>query len=146
MDNALLDLLLAVAHHFLAFLLAASIAAELMLVRKGLGPRDLGLLGRVDAVYGGAAGLLVLVGVCRVVLGLKGWEFYVYNPTFWLKMTCFIAVGAMSSFPTVRIRQWQRAGTDVPDTEVDKVRTWLRSQAIFFAFILVFAAAMARGY
>jgi putative membrane protein len=61
-------------------------------------------------------------------------------------MTCFIAVGAMSSVPTVRILRWRRAGlAQVPDTEVEAVRTWLRAQAMLFALILVFAADMARG-
>jgi putative membrane protein len=133
--------------HWLAFLLAAMLAVELALVRKGLTADGLRVLGRVDTVYGTCAGLLVAVGVGRLLLGLKGWEFYVYNPTFWLKMTCFIAVGVLSSVPTVRILRWRRAGLAlVPDSEIESVRSWLRAQAMVFALILVFAAAMARGY
>ncbi|MEQ1951209.1 DUF2214 family protein [Mesorhizobium yinganensis] len=147
MDAAILDLVLAIAHHGLAFLLAALLAAELVLVRKGLDARGLPLLGRIDGAYGMAAGLLILIGICRVVFGLKGWEFYVYNPVFWMKMAAFAAVGLLSIPPTLRILRWRRAASDpVPDGEVAALRFWLKAEAGFFALILIFAAAMARGF
>jgi putative membrane protein len=147
MDAALLDLVLAIVHHFLAFLLAALRAAELVLVRSGLDARGLPLLGRIDGAYGMAAGLLILIGICRVIFGLKGWEFYVYNPVFWMKMAAFAAVGLLSIPPTMRIIRWRRAVPGVvPDAEVTALRNWLKAEAGFFALILIFAAAMARGF
>jgi putative membrane protein len=147
MDAALVDLVLAIAHHGLAFLLVALLAVELALVRPGLDARGLPLLGRIDGVYGMAAGLLVLIGICRVIFGLKGWEFYVQNPAFWLKMAAFAAVGLLSIPPTLRIIRWRRAASgSVPETEIVALRFWLKAEAGFFALILVFAAAMARGF
>ncbi|MDQ6436529.1 DUF2214 family protein [Mesorhizobium sp. LHD-90] len=147
MDAALVDLLLAIAHHGLAFLLAALLAAELVLVRTGLDARGLPLLGRIDGVYGMTAGLLILVGICRVIFGLKGWEFYVQNPVFWLKMAALAAVGLLSIPPTRRIIRWRLAAPGiVPDAEIAALRNWLKAQAGFFALILIFAAAMARGF
>ena len=147
MDAALVDLLLAIIHHGLAFLLAALLAAELVLIRAGLDARGLPLLGRIDGAYGMTAGLLILVGICRVIFGLKGWEFYVYNPMFWMKMAAFAAVGLLSVPPTMRIVRWRRAALDtVPETEITALRFWLKAEAGFFALILIFAAAMARGF
>ena len=147
MDAALVDLLLAIVHHGLAFSLAALLAAELVLVRKGLEARGLPLLGRIDGAYGMAAGLLIIVGIGRVIFGLKGWEFYVYNPVFWLKMAALAAVGMLSAAPTRRILSWRRAVADtVPDAEIAALRVWLKAEAGFFALILIFAAAMARGF
>jgi putative membrane protein len=147
MDAAFADLLLAIVHHGLAFLLAALLAAEFVLVRKGLEARSLPLLGRIDGAYGMAAGLLIIVGIGRVIFGLKGWEFYVYNPVFWLKMAAFAAVGLLSIPPTIRILRWRRAALDtVPETEITALRFWLKAEAGFFALILIFAAAMARGF
>lgn len=147
MDAALLDLVLAIVHHFLAFLLAALLAAELVLVRSGLDARGLPLLGRIDGAYGMAAGLLIIVGIGRVIFGLKGWEFYVYNPVFWMKMAAFAAVGLLSIPPTMRIIRWRRAVPGVvPETEITALRFWLKAEAGFFALILIFAAAMARGF
>lgn len=90
------DLVLAIFHHFLAFLLASVLAAEWTLVRPGLGGRTLALLGRLDAAYGGIAGTLIAVGLLRVFFGLKGWEYYVYNTMFWAKMASLAAVGMLS--------------------------------------------------
>lgn len=143
------DLVLAIAHHLLAFALAGVIAAELVLIRPGLSGRALAMLARIDAAYGGLAMLLILIGASRVYFGLKSWEFYVYNPTFWAKMAAFAVVGLLSIVPTIRILRWRAASVEsyvVPDTEVLRVRTFLKMEAAVFALIPVFAAAMARGY
>ena len=143
------DLVLAIAHHLLAFALAGVIAAELVLIRPGLGGRALAILTRIDAAYGALAMLLIIIGASRVYFGLKGWEFYVYNPTFWAKMAAFALVGLLSIVPTIRILRWRAANAEnyvVPDADVLRVRTFLKMEAVVFALIPVFAAAMARGY
>ncbi|MBS3648958.1 DUF2214 family protein [Pseudaminobacter sp. 19-2017] len=146
MDGAIVDLLLAIAHHILVFAIAALLAAELALARPGLAKADLPALGRVDAVYGACAVLIILIGIGRVLFGLKGWEFYVYNPAFWLKMAAFGTVGLLSIAPTRAILRWRRASlAQVPELEVSAMRRWLKLEAGVFVLILVFAAAMARG-
>lgn len=143
------DLVLAIFHHFLAFLLASVLAAEWALIRPGLGGRSLALVGRLDAAYGGLAGMLILIGILRVFFGLKGWEYYVYNTMFWAKMASFAAVGLLSIGPTVRILRWRKAATDaayiVPDAEIETARSYIKIQVVGFTLILAFAAAMARG-
>lgn len=145
----MIDLVLTVFHHLLAFSLAGVIAAEVVLIRPGLGGRTLALLARIDAAYGLLAVLLVVIGVSRVYLGLKGWEFYAYNTTFWAKIAAFAAVGLLSIVPTIRILRW-RAADDaayvVPDAEIRHVRGFIVAEVAIFALIPVFAAAMARGY
>ena len=143
---ALVDLILAILHHFLVFSLAGLLAAELVLVRPGLGGASLGLLGRIDAAYGGIAGAVIVVGICRVIFGMKGWEYYIANHAFWGKMAAFVIVGLLSIRPTRRILAWRRSGAEtVPDGEVTALRGWLKGEAFFLAIVLVFAAAMARN-
>lgn len=143
---ALVDLILAILHHFLVFSLAGLLAAELVLVRPGLGGSSLGLLGRIDAAYGGVAGAVIVIGICRVIFGIKGWEYYVSNHAFWGKMAAFVVVGLLSIRPTMRILAWRRSGVEtVPDGEVMALRGWLKGEAFFLAIVLVFAAAMARN-
>lgn len=141
---AIVDLILAILHHFLVFSLAGLLAAELVLVRPGLTEPNLGLLGRIDAAYGGLAGAVVVVGICRVIFGIKGWEYYVANHAFWGKMIAFVIVGLLSIRPTMRILAWRKAGS-VPDAELRQVRSWIKGEVFFLAAVLVFAAAMARG-
>lgn len=146
----MLDLVLAATHHLLAFALAALIAAELVILRRGLGRETVARLGRVDRAYGGTAMAVIAVGIGRVLFGLKGWEFYVHNPLFWAKMAAFVAVGLLSVPPTLRILRWNRAlGDDpssaIPEAEVAAVRRYVLAQAWVFALIPVLAAALARG-
>ncbi|MBX3583071.1 MAG: DUF2214 family protein [Rhizobiaceae bacterium] len=140
----IVDLLLAILHHFLVFTLAGLLAVELVLVRPGLSGPHLALVGRIDGAYGGVAMAVIVVGICRVIFGLKGWEYYVSNHAFWGKMVAFVIVGLLSIRPTMRILAWRRSGS-APEDEVKKVRSWIKGEVLFLAFVLIFAAAMARG-
>ena len=145
------DLVLAVLHHLLVFTLAFVIAGEFVLVRPGLSGRELKLVGHLDGVYGAVATAIVVVGVCRVFFGLKGWEFYVHNISFWAKMGAFVVVGLLSIIPTMRILRWRKAAgasTEsyvVANSEIEAVRNFVSAEAIIFLLIPVFAAMMARG-
>lgn len=144
------DLVLAIAHHFAVFLLAAILAVEFVLARPGLASSDLGLLSNVDRAYGGIATLIILIGIGRVFFGLKGWEYYVYYWAFWAKMAAFAAAGLLSIPPTMRIQRWRRQAAEtsvyaLPEAEIAGLRGYLKGQVVCFAFILVFAATMARG-
>jgi putative membrane protein len=145
------DLILAIVHHLLVFSLAGIIAAEFVLIRNTLDASTLRRLGRVDRHYGMLAMLVIIAGLARVLYGLKGWEFYVYNWVFWAKIAAFAVVGILSIRPTMRIIAWNRqiaanAAFKVPDDELSAVRRAIMAQAIVFLLIPVFAAAMARGY
>lgn len=145
------DLLLAIVHHLLVFSLAGVLFAEFMLLKPGLTGRNLSILGNLDRAYGGLALAIIVVGVGRVVFGLKGWEYYVYNHVFWSKMAAFLMVGLLSVPPTIRIIKWRRdagssSGHVVPDAEIASMRRYLHSELAMFALVLVFAAMMARGF
>lgn len=144
------DLILAILHHLLIFLMAGMLTAEFALVRHGIGSEAVARLGRIDAAYGGLAGAIILIGIGRVIFGLKGWEYYVYYWAFWAKMAAFVAVGVLSTLPTGRIMKWRRAAAAdarfAPAAEeVDAVLSYLRAEAAVFALIPIFAAIMARG-
>jgi putative membrane protein len=148
---SLVDLVLAIVHHLLAFSLAAVIAVEAVLVGRQPSHDALKLLAGVDRVFGILALLIIIIGVGRVVFGLKGWQFYVDNPVFWAKMAAFLIVGLLSILPTMRFLQWSGAASadpayKVPMAELVSVRRFIRWEIVFFALIPIFAAAMARGY
>lgn len=144
------DLILAVLHHWLVFVIAALLAAEIALLRPGIGRRQLKLLGGIDRYYGALAGAIIVVGVARVYFGLKGWEYYVYNHVFWAKMVAFLIVGLLSVPPTLRIIRWNRAAAEpdyaVPEAEIAATRRYLWLEVLVLALVIGFAAMMARGY
>lgn len=143
----MLDLTLAVLHHVLVFGLVAMILGERILLRAT--PLDVDRLGRLDAGVGGTAMLVLIVGVCRVVWGGKGWMAYEANPFFWAKMAAFGLIAAASIIPTLRFIAWRRARKAGPAFQPDaadvaKVRLWLGIEALLLLPLLAFAAAMAR--
>ena len=105
----MLDLVLAVAHHLAVFSLVAIFAAEFALLRPGLAGNRVLQLSALDRAYGGVAGLVIVVGIVRVIFGQAGWEFYLTNWAFWLKMAAFAAVGILSIKPTRAILTWRKA-------------------------------------
>ena len=145
-----IDLLLAIAHHLSVFLLVALYAAEFALLRPGLSGVRICQLARIDAAYGGVAGLVIVVGIIRVIFGVRGWEYYVTNHAFWGKMGAFLVVGLLTIQPTIAIRKWLKAvGSDEtyspPATEIATSRRLVHIQAGVLLLIPIFAAAMARG-
>jgi putative membrane protein len=145
------DLVLASAHHLAVFALVALLAAEFALLRPGLSGARIRQLARVDAAYGAVAGLVVVVGILRVIFGAAGWEYYVGNHAFWGKMGAFLAMGLLTIPPTIAIRGWLKAGAigadyAPPADEISRGRRFVHMQAAMLALIPIFAAAMARGY
>lgn len=145
------DWALASLHHLAVFTLAAVLAAELAIVTLAVDAKLIGRLARIDAAYGATAGVVIIVGVARVIWGAKGYEYYMANHIFWTKMALFLIVGLLSIPPTIRYFQWGRQLRADPQfrpaaTAVARVRTYLWAEVAFFLAIPVAAAAMARGY
>lgn len=146
-----IDLVLAIAHHLAVFTLVAVFAIEFAQVRPGLAGPAIRQLGRIDAIYGAMAGIVVLVGLTRVIFGASGWSYYAGNHMFWGKMTAFLLVGILSIPPTLAFRRWTKhlatnADFVPPALELAASRRFLHLQAALFVLIPSFAAAMARGY
>ncbi|MBD0413147.1 DUF2214 family protein [Oryzicola mucosus] len=144
----MVDLLLAIAHHLLAFTLVGALAVEFAVIRPGLERAQVSVAAAADAIYGMSALLIIIVGVGRVVFGLKGWEFYIATPAFWAKMAAFGVAGVLSIRPTIVILKWRKAGhaEAIPLKDIEKVRTALKAELFFLALVPICAAAMARGY
>ena len=146
-----IDLLLAISHHLVVFLLVAILAAEFALLRPGLNGARIGQLARIDAAYGAVATLVIIVGVLRVIFGSSGWEYYVANYAFWAKMAAFLVMGLLTIQPTLAIRRWLKASQGdasyaIPPAEIATSRRYIHLQVGVAVLIPIFAAAMARGY
>jgi len=146
----LLDAGLAWLHFIFAFILVGAICAELFILRLDIGEKVARLLLRVDLFYGGSAAGIILVGVLRVIFGAKGWEYYLAQPFFWVKMGLFAVIGVLSIIPTRFFRRWvkyynQEWTFTPPEDEVRRVRHYVNLQVHLIAVLLVCASLMARG-
>jgi putative membrane protein len=97
------------------------------------------------------AGLVIVVGVIRVIFGSAGWEFYVGNWAFWLKMAAFVVVGALSAKPTMDILRWRKAaaataGYTPPEAEIQASRRFVLAELGALVLIPTFAAMIPRIY
>lgn len=144
-----IDLILAVAHHLAIVTLIVLLAMEFALLRPGLAGDGLRRLARIDAAYGASAGIVIAIGVCRVIFGLKGPEFYLHNPWFWAKMASFAAIGLLSVPPTMALLKWRRAyradpAFVAPDAGIARLRRFVHAEVALLALVVIFAATMAR--
>jgi putative membrane protein len=147
----LLDALLAWLHFLCIFTLVGALFAELVLYRREMSVARLTQLQRIDNLYGIAAGLVIISGVLRVTLGLKGAAFYVHNPIFWTKMGFFVVVALLSIPPTVHYLRLRR-GVDasgtvvVPDRPYRNMWALLGAETALLACIPLFATMLTHGY
>ena len=149
MDAALIDLVLTILHHLLVFGMFATATGEWILLRTEMSGRTIDLLAKLDRGLGIHAVSIVIVGMLRVVFGLKGYEYYVANPYFWAKMASFVVAGIVSVQPTLRFLAWQRLrkidANFLPDREeTRRVRQALLIERILLFLVIIFAATMAR--
>ena len=145
-----MDAILASLHHLAAFALVGLLVAELVLLRGRLDGDGIGRFGRVDALYGITAGLVVAAGVARLLFGATPIEVYLSNAFFWVKMAAFATVGAVSVYPTLVGLRWRRAlsrdpSFQAPLGDTRRLRGLLALELAVLPVIPVSAALMARG-
>ena len=151
LDPMTTDLLLAIAHHLLIFALFAILLIEALLIRPGMQAPFIRRMTYLDRLYGTTAVLVLAVGTSRVLFGAKGALFYLGNPLFWAKIVSFAAVAVLSIGPTLKLIEWARNSRadplfTPPAEDMRKVRRFIAGELAVFPLILIFAAAMARGF
>ena len=145
----LLDDILAIVHHLLAFALAIVLTMEIMVIRPSIAGPRVTYLSRLDIAFGAIAAGILIIGIGRVLYGLRGPEYYVGNQFFWAKMAAFAGVALLSIRPTISIIRWRTAVRANPAfqphaDEIMTTRRFMHGEAMLFTFIPIFAALMAR--
>ena len=102
---SLISALVAYVHYASIIVSAGCLVTERLLIKSGMSEEDQDTLTVADTVYGLAAVLLTGSGYLRVTEYGKGWDFYKYEPLFWVKLSLLGVMGASSFFPTTKIIQ-----------------------------------------
>ena len=142
--------LFAFLHHLAAFAIVAALVLELVLLRGPLTVWSARRLIAADAIYGGAAGLLLVVGLMRVFYFEKGAGYYFNSIPFLVKLGLFIAIGLASIYPTVRFLSWRkavRAGRvpEMAEAEQRRLRRIVHFELLGIVILILCAVLMARG-
>lgn len=146
-----LPALMAFLHHLAAFTLVGALAAEVVIFKPPLTLSQARRLQVTDIIFGAAAGVLLVVGLTRVVYFEKGPAYYFGNYFFLLKLAAFIIAGLISLYPTVLYLSWNRAikageAPEVTPERTRRTRMCLMLELTAILLILICAPLMARGH
>jgi putative membrane protein len=146
----ILDAILAYLHFVSIFALFGFLTAEAILIRRTLDAGTIRLLGRVDIFYFGAAIAVLVSGFLRLVLGVKGADFYLQSWPIYAKVGLFVVVAVISVAPTLMFIRWRRfldhdAAWQPPASEVGRARRLVMIEIHLAALIPIFAVIMSRG-
>jgi putative membrane protein len=141
---------LAFLHHAAAFFVFALLTVELVLLRGEITVGAARTLVRIDAAYGVAALVVLVVGLSRVFFTEKGSVYYFHSGTFITKLTLFVIVGLLSIYPTVQFLKWRPALRDNRVPSLDsatrgRLRMLVHLELTLLLVVLLMAAMMARG-
>lgn len=139
---------LAFLHHLAAFVVFATLTAELVLLRNELTLPTARTILRIDAAYGIAAVVVVVAGLLRVFYTEKGAAYYFASGTFIAKLALFIVVGLLSIYPTIKFLGWRsslREGRTPAFEARGTVRMLVHIELTLLVAILLLAPMMARG-
>ena len=137
--------------HYLSFMVCfGALVLERRLIRADPSREDATLMVITDVVYGIAALALLLSGIARVLHFGQGSAFYTENPLFWVKVGSYLAVGALSLYPTITyiLRAIPLRKGELPKVSealATRLRWILNIELVGFAAIPFLATLMARG-
>ena len=145
-----MSVLFAFLHHLAAFTLVSALAIEFVLIRQELTLASARRLQVTDAVFGAAAGILLVVGLLRVFYFEKGAEYYWASHAFLTKFGIFILVGLLSIVPTAEFLSWRKAVKAgklpaISEKKLGTVRMLIHIELAGIVVILLAAAIMAKG-
>ncbi len=138
--------------HYLSFAVAVGcLSVQVFFLRQSLhlGQIRVGLLARVDAVYGLAAVASLVTGLMRVFWYGKGVSYYSTHSVFWVKVGLFAVIGVLSIYPTVQLlknrplalRDWALNRPKI----VGRVRRLVIFELVLFVILPFAAALLAHG-
>jgi len=137
-------------HHLAAFTFVSALAVEFVLLRSELSVRTARKLQLADLVAGVSAGVVLVVGVLRVLYFEKSLSYYLHSAPFIAKMSLFVIVALLSIYPTVVFLSWgkslkQGQAPAVPDGKIRMIRSVIHWELVGVVLIVLSAALMAKG-
>lgn len=138
-------------HHVAAFTLVASLAVEFALIKGELTIQNANRLLRADLVFGASAGVVLAVGLLRVFFFEKGASYYFHSAPFIAKLSLFIFIAILSSYPTLTLLSWRKSLRQGQPPAVEPRKLALIGRIIHWelaatVLLILCAALMARGF
>ncbi len=141
---------LAFLHHLAAFTLVAALVIELVLTKDDLVVNSARRILLADLAFGISAGIVLVLGLLRVVYFEKGASYYFHSVPFVAKLSLFLMVGLLSIYPTMEFLSWrvtvkQGQAPAVADRKMRAIRSIIHWELVGVVLIILCAALMAKG-
>jgi putative membrane protein len=149
-DRQSMSSFLAFLHHIAAFAFVAALVVELVLLRDELSLKTARKLPLVDLVAGASAGVVLIVGIVRVLYFEKGADYYLHSTPFLAKISLFVIIALLSIYPTIEFLTWIKPVREgkVPvlsDGKRRLLRAIIHAELGGVVLLILCAALMARG-
>jgi len=137
--------------HYIAIMsLMGSLITEHIILKPNLAKDQIKQLAVTDLIYGIAAIIVLATGLLRWFLYGKGFDFYMSNPLFHIKLTLFIIMAILSIFPTRKFLKWRKQikngeDPDVNEKVVKKLLMFIRIELLIVVIMPLLAVMIARG-
>jgi putative membrane protein len=137
-------------HHLAAFTVVAALAVELVLTKDGIVLKNARRILLADLAFGISAGVVLVVGLLRIVYFEKGTFYYFHSVPFVAKLSLFLTVGLLSIYPTIEFLSWrtsvkQEQAPTVTDRKMRAIRSIIHWELVGIVLIILCAALMAKG-
>lgn len=137
-------------HHLCFVAIMLLLSFEMLLLKQPLTLASAKKMMRYDAIYGAAAGLVLIIGALRVMYFEKGAVYYMHSAPFIAKMVLFLIVGLISIYPTMTFLKWNKSLKQdvVPvldDAQSRKLRIIIHVELTLLALMILCATMMAKG-
>ena len=137
-------------HHLCFVVIMLTLFAEMLLLKQPLTLASARKIQRYDAVYGAAAGLVIVVGVLRVIYFEKGTDYYLHSTPFIAKMMLFLIIGLLSIYPTMTFLKWnislkQGLVPVISNAQQRGLRMVMHVEATLLLLVILCATMMAKG-
>lgn len=140
------ELILRYLHFISIFAIVGALASEHLLLKKILTRAELNRLAKIDAVYGVAAVVLLVVGLTLWLGGVgKPAVVYTKNWIFHLKLSLFVTIGLLSIYPTVFFLKNRKGNPAEEVTVPAAIFRMVRLELALLVIIPLLAGLMARG-
>jgi len=141
-----IEILLRYLHFISIFAIVGSLTSEHILLRKTLTRAEIKRLAVIDAVFGIAASVLVIVGLTLWLGGFgKPSVYYTKNWVFHTKITLAVILGLLSIYPSVFFIR-NRKGDPQEIVDVPSKLFWMiRFELLLLLIIPLLAGLMAHG-
>ncbi len=145
-----MNAIVAFLHHLCFVAIMVILSAEMLMLKQPLTLASARKILRFDAIYGAAAGLILIIGGLRVMYFEKGAAYYMHSAPFIAKMALFLIVGLISIYPTVTFLKWNKPlkqGTvpELSDAQNRRLRIIIHVELTLLVMMILCAAMMAKG-